>query len=388
LSDAEPLLDPSAHHLAEDLLERAWGVPARIEHVERIWGRDHVLRLRTSDGRTAVAKRQRDQGTEDERRRGFVIEYASLTFLGKMPDGVAPRLLGGDPNGGLLLLEDLPAGGSLADALLVGDRARAGRDLVAYAQALARIHGWSIGRSGAFVELRDRYRPTRAEDCWWHRAIERNRVALCALGTEVGVGGDAVGAEVDEVLAQLQGADYRGFVHGDPCPDNVRLTEEGCRVFDFEAASVGSVALDAAYLVAPFPSCWCFGELPAEPATAAMDAYWEVMGAHGFRRDAKWDVAIASALACFVGARAGNLEQFIGWEWGTTTGAARILAWTTAAIGAAEAAGVYPHLRAVFAGLHEKVRSGAPDAAAPSYPALATPGAVLAKVPDWWRPLL
>ena len=56
----------------------------------------------------------------------------------------------------------------------------------------------------------------------------------------------------------------QALVHGDACPDNVhRLADGVCRIFDFETSGWGAVALDAAYLLAPFPSCWCFASLPA-----------------------------------------------------------------------------------------------------------------------------
>ena len=388
MSDSEPVLDRSGRRMAEDLLANAWGAPVRVDRVERIWGRHHVLRLTATDGRSAVVKRLREQGPELERRRALVIEFASLRFLSAMPEAVAPQLLGGDPEAGLLVLEDLPAGRSLADSLLLGDRPRASADLIAYARGLAKIHAWSIGRTDDLVAVRQRYAPSPMEDSWWLQAFRRGTGALCALGAEVGVDAGRVQAEVDQALSHLGGATFRGFVHGDPCPDNVRLVAGDCRIFDFEASSIGSVALDAAFLAAPFPSCWCFGRLPPDLAAAALDAYWETMGARGLRRNAEWDVAIASALACFVGARADALERFLGWEWGTTGGAARILSWTVAAIAAAEAVEVFPALRAIFSGLRDRARPMAQEESVPAYPALAPAGAVRAKIPDWWQPNL
>jgi aminoglycoside phosphotransferase (APT) family kinase protein len=67
------------------------------------------------------------------------------------------------------------------------------------------------------------------------------------------------------------------LVHGDACPDNVRFLADGGRIFDFETSGWGPVVLDAAYLLAPFPSCWCFATLPAEVAAPAMDAYRAVV---------------------------------------------------------------------------------------------------------------
>ena len=63
-------------------------------------------------------------------------------------------------------------------------------------------------------------------------------------------------------------------------------------LFDFEMAGLGSVALDAAYLKAPFPSCWCFGRLPGDVADAAMTAYEQVLQEGGLHLGKEWDASI------------------------------------------------------------------------------------------------
>src|SRR6202012_421488 len=74
----------------------------------------------------------------------FSVELAILEYLNGMPEPVAPRLLGADPDAGILLMEDLGPGASLADSLLTGDRPRVQADLVAYAEALGAMHAWSM----------------------------------------------------------------------------------------------------------------------------------------------------------------------------------------------------------------------------------------------------
>jgi hypothetical protein len=71
-----------------------------------------------------------------------------------MPEPVAPRLLAADIRAGILLMEDLGPGGSLAGSLLDGDRQRAQADLISYAEALGSMHAWSMGRPGELAELR------------------------------------------------------------------------------------------------------------------------------------------------------------------------------------------------------------------------------------------
>lgn len=76
---------------------------------------------------------------------------------------------------------------------------------------------------------------------------------------------DASGAVLTAaVLAELAGIHAllttdRSLVlsPGDMCPDNVLLTPERPVFVDLEATTVRPVAFDAAYVLAPFVTCWC-----------------------------------------------------------------------------------------------------------------------------------
>ena len=76
----------------------------------------------------------------------FRVELGALEYLNGMPEPVAPRLLGADADAGIVLMEDLGPGPSLADSLLTGDRSRVRADLVSYAGPLGSMHAWSMGR--------------------------------------------------------------------------------------------------------------------------------------------------------------------------------------------------------------------------------------------------
>ena len=149
-----PVLSVIERAVAAALLSAAWDEPAEISTAELVWGRSHIVRLGIRGGRSAILKRPRRRrpGTEpgEPEREAFGVELASLEYLGGMPDPVAPRLLGADVPAGVLLMEELPAGHSLADTLLLGDRATATADMVAYATALGSVHAWSIGRTSEF----------------------------------------------------------------------------------------------------------------------------------------------------------------------------------------------------------------------------------------------
>ena len=83
---------------------------------------------------------------------------------------------------------------------------------------------------------------------------------------------------------------------------------------------MGPVALDAAYLVLPLPSCWCFAELRTGISTAVMSAYRSAMSAAGIPLGSTWNMTLAAALAILFVARRCSLEEAIGEDdtWGTT----------------------------------------------------------------------
>jgi Ser/Thr protein kinase RdoA (MazF antagonist) len=108
------------------------------------------------------------------------------------------------------------------------------------------------------------------------------------------IAGAGAGDEIDGLGTMLDATAPLGLVHGDACPDNVRITDGSCRIFDFEISGWGPVSLDAAHLVAPFPSCWCFARLPAEVATPAVGGYRARLTAAGIDPGPDWEAAMAA----------------------------------------------------------------------------------------------
>jgi hypothetical protein len=370
----------------ERLLSDARGKGVSVCRAEPIWGRSHVLRLTEKDGATSILKRYSDRGQGRNGRAFFAVELASLELLADMPRLIAPRLVGQDPDSLVIVMEDLPPGRSLADSLLLGTRAEVEVDLVAYASSLGATNCWTLSRAEEFNDARRRYAPDSELRSWWLVAAEGSRDQLGVLADELGVGSHAVDKDLTDAL-ELLGNRYSCFVHADACPDNVRITDGVCRLFDFELSAAGCATLDFGYLVAPFPSCWCFAALPEEIATEAQSAYWKAFESSGVARDQEWEATVAAALGCYLVARIGRLEAFLAspQPWGTTTGPPRVLQWTAAASAAAEAADVLPSLRSVFGRLHEMVAASLPLSQVPQYPALAVPPDVVVEVPDWWH---
>ena len=365
------------------LLEQAWGSGSEIRGAAEIWDRSHVLRLQVTTGRSVVLKRRSGERTES-----FGIELAALEYLNAMPAPVAPRLLAADADAGLLLMEDLGPGATLAGALLAGDRVRATAGLVSYAEALGAMHAWSMARPGEFAGLRARYAPGAPPGPAWLGAVARGRGPFLRDTAALGLPVAGVAAELDELSFLLNGAGFTALVHGDACPDNVRLQADGGRIFDFECSGWGPVVLDAAYLLAPFPSCWCFASLPAEVTAQALEAYRAVVRAAGLELGPDWDAAMAAAVATWIVARGPQVTAVLeeDQDWGTTTMRPRLLAWLGNFTGAAGRAGVLPRLRDLAGALAEHLRSRWPATAVPEYPALAKPGVPRAQVPDWWQP--
>jgi hypothetical protein len=367
---------------AESLLAQAAGTGVQVRAAEKISDGDHVARLRLADARTVVLKRRRADDIDD-RAWVFDAELAALDFLNGMPEAVAPRLFGADTEAGILIMEDLGPGSSLADSLLGGDRGRAEADLVSYARALAAIHSWSIGRSGEFAQVRERRAGgAPLPEPEWMGVIATRKESFLAVMARLGLAAGGAGDDVDELVSLLRGTAATGLVHSDPCPDNTHIVDGNCRIFDFEISGWGPVALDAAYLLAPFPSCWCFAGLPHAVAEPALQAYRDGVAAAGIDLGPDWDAVMAAALAGWVVARGEALGRALDEdeEWGTTTMRPRLLAWLRSFIDAADRSGALPGLRDLVAAAHQQLSGRWPEAVVPQYPAVASPGEVLVRL--------
>ncbi len=366
-----PALSAAETTAAEALLARVWGPGTSVRAAEPIWNRTHVVRLHLAADRSVVMKKRADG-------HDFEVELAALEYLNEMPEPVAPRLLGADAEAGIMLMEDLGPGPSLADSLLTGGRSRVRADLVSYAQALGAMHAWSMIRP----------RDPRLGTPPWPDAVTRGKDALLGAAVSLGLAAAAAGTEIDRLSVMLNETGYHGLVHGDPCPDNVRFLDGRCRIFDFEHSGWGAVVLDASYLLAPFPTCWCFGRLPASAAAPAVAAYRGLLQAAGIDLGRPWDVAMTAALGAWIVAWGDTIAKVLEEDagWGTTTLRPRLLTWLRSFTSAAGRSGVLPGLRVLADGMHERLSARWPEAVLADYPALARPGSPRVQVPDFWQP--
>lgn len=321
------ILDPTERLAVEGVV--GCGVTA----AELVDGRDHIVRVSLENGTRAIVKRLRAAGSKRfDGDAGFDREWAALEHLAG--SGVVPTILGGRRDPALLVLAELPLGRSLADSLLSDDPELARGDLVAFAKSLARLN---------------RASPIGTQRSWRLTSVDRGRVAF---------GDDAA---IDEIMGALDDGPI-GLVHGDPCPDNVSIGEDGiCRIFDFEFATGGPVALDAAYLAAPFPSCWCFAPFPPPIVAEALAAYRSVLPIDQRSLD-------AAVVATAVGALSMLANAFTDDQtWGLTTSRPRLLTWMSAA---AEQTS-FPAAAAAAHGLVQDMRDQWGHVTPPMYPAFA-----------------
>ena len=134
-----------------------------------------------------------------------------------------------------------------------------------------------------------------------------------------------------------------------------------CHIFDFEFATGGPVALDAVYLVAPFPSCWCFAPLPQTVVANAVAVYRSVLPLDERELDAAVVAVAVSAL--------GRLDRIRAKDdsWGLTSMRPRLLRW----LEACEHQQAFPAAARAASRLVTRLRAEWGDVTAPPYPAFA-----------------
>jgi Phosphotransferase enzyme family len=142
----------------------------------------------------------------------------------------------------------------------------------------------------------------------WLAANARGKVPFLAVSAELGLPTTGLEDEIDSLTALMGSSGPIGLVHSDLCPDSTHITDGSCRLIDFETSGWGPIALDVVYLLAPFPSCWCFASLPSAAAGPALLAYRDQVTNAGIDLGADWEIALAAALAGSVVARGGGIH--------------------------------------------------------------------------------
>lgn len=228
----------------EAIEELVAGVGARLRQpatlVEDLSFSDRaaVARIVLGSGETVVAKRPWHASL-------FAKELEALELL---PADTRPALIASGQ--GIIVMEDLGSGPSLADLLLGADQAAAERALQAWARALGTALAATLqqGAPAASVRL------TEGAEQLLGFAEDLDVRVPAGVETDVGLIEDALSADTP----------WLAFCPGDTCPDNNRVLGDGSvRFFDFEGAGWRHAAAEAAYCRAPFCTCWCVAALPA-----------------------------------------------------------------------------------------------------------------------------
>jgi hypothetical protein len=223
-------------------------------------------------------------------RDGFVRERAALGLVAEHGLPGAVRMLGwwGDPP--LVVLQDLGHGPSVADLLLGDDPDQAERALLDWAATVGSLQAATsrlgdefrarlLDPAGIPAARSDRSRRSAPSDVlsrWVTEAADileellrplRIRPAAAALD------------ELGGLLARLDphSAGAGGLVAGDTCPDNALYVDGRLSLIDFEAAAHRHVAWEAAYLLVPWPTCWCSWALPAAAVANALTVWREAV---------------------------------------------------------------------------------------------------------------
>ncbi|PWJ25055.1 phosphotransferase family enzyme [Branchiibius hedensis] len=220
--------------------------------------RHQVLRLRRSsvEADTVVAKRRLIPEPSPE--------VAALEAFSAVGSTVTPTLVAHAPD--LFIMSDLGDHPDLASRMLTGDPLLTRRALLAWATGLARFHRAGVKARVLVPDSLADYMPGPLDE-----AADDLVTQAADLGVDVRHGF----VELRDVAGSFE-TSLEVLSAGDMCPDNNLLTDEGAYFLDLEFATVRHLAWDLAYLLVPWPSCWCAWRLPPGLGRSALGRWREV----------------------------------------------------------------------------------------------------------------
>lgn len=274
--------------VAEVLLGAEWDVPitCTVAKPLRERGRSRVYRLAVDGGpvpsailKACVTDREGRPYLVGDQAPGSAFaalcnEWAAASLLGPLSFG--PAAYGLDTALGFCVLEDLGEGETLADRLTGGDPDAALSALFAYAASLGDMHAATGDASRRWNSLLAEQGARAGGTGPFHTPPWR--VAAKAVPQILSVVGVAVPGGFDDDIERIASAldnpgRYLALTPTDCCPDNHVLRGERVVFFDCEDAAMRHALLDAAYFLAPFPTCWCCAALPAGASERLLAAY-------------------------------------------------------------------------------------------------------------------
>lgn len=248
------LADPVAQVIAtaEELLTRRVGATVTLAEPEDLGGSGPaiVLRVRAVQNpfalpKTMVIKQVPAIGSDASVLREVVSYQFANSLTSKHRPG--PELVAYDLAHRLIVLTDLGSAPTMSELLADADHTAMSHALLAWAQALGRMHVATVGREGDFAALLRRIDVKRvAVGASRHRSGGR-----AAMVPTAGILREIVGVAVPQSMLDglQQTADLfdkggvRAFSPSEVAPDNILVTEHGVRILDYE-------------WVASATSCW------------------------------------------------------------------------------------------------------------------------------------
>lgn len=284
---------------AQQLLTKRMGAPVKLSDPMELSGsgRTTVLRVRVAENafslpRTLIVKQVR--GTDRDRREAgpapgvasidsaFLREAVSYQFTTALSREQRPGayLIAYSLPERLLILSDLGENTRMTDVLSSGAEPATRHALMAFAQAMGRMHAATVGREADFVALLRRVEVVHRVDGIAQQAETAIAEVPGMLQRELGI---EVPGEIAERIVRgnrlFASGRFRAFSPSDLCPDNVILNEEGARFLDYEWGGFRDATLDIAYALVSFPGCLCDMELSRERAKQMVEAWRsEVVG--------------------------------------------------------------------------------------------------------------
>ena len=257
----------------------------RLEFLDLLGGsrRSHVRRIRAGS-RTLIVKEFTGSGA------GWAREAAALSVMPS--DARVPRWVADGAVPPIVVMSDAGSGASVADALLGRDRGAAAAAVASWATAIASVHRATTDSRAAFRDaLGARAGDVAVPESTVSADLEDAARMIARHCERLGI--DVPADALDELRAlgsRLGGTESAALTPADACPDNNVRADDELVLIDFESAQWRHVAWDVAYLIVPWPSCWCSWRLPADVAEQAIEAYrtasaMAYVDSPGFRRD-------------------------------------------------------------------------------------------------------
>lgn len=311
---------------AQQLLTKRMGAPVKLSDPIELSGsgRTTVLRVRVAENafslpRTLIVKQVRGAtpgpknvtitpgvASVDSAFLREAVSYQFTTALSREQRPGAYLIAHSLPER-LLVLSDLGENTKLTNVLRAKTEPATRNAMMAFAQALGRMHAATVGREPDFVALLRRVDVAHRVDGITQQAEAAVTEVPRLLHRELGIDiTDDVAEHIAHAVRLFSGGRFRAFSPSDLCPDNVILNDEGARILDYEWGGFRDATLDIAYALVSFPGCLCDVELSRERAAQMVEAWRaEVVGVWPALAD---DTLLAEKI----------LEARLIWVWLTT----------------------------------------------------------------------